>query len=63
MKEIIWNQFGINEIVLICFAAIGLMSVIFVITIASINNDEIEKKQKSKKLQSLDPDERVLADK
>lgn len=56
-----WNQFGINEVVLICLAAVGFLSVIVVIVTAGRKVDDNEKVYKStRRLQNLEPEERVL---
>ena len=56
-----WNQFGINEVVLICLAAVGFLSVIVVIVTAgrNVNNRETVLKT-TRRLQNLEPEERVL---
>lgn len=56
-----WNQFGINEVLLICLAAAGFMAVIVVIATAGkkVNNNEQTLKT-VRRLQTLEPEERVL---
>lgn len=57
-----WNLFeGLNEIILICFASIGFLSVIVVIVTASkkVNKRETNLSKVSK-FQTLEPEESVL---
>ena len=61
MNMTTWNQFGINEVLLICLASVGFLSVIVVIATAGkkVNNNERTLKA-SRRLQTLEPEERVL---
>ena len=64
MNENTWNQFsGLPEILLICLAAIGFLSVVTVIVTATkrVNRRE-EVLSVTRRLQSLDPEESVLSD-
>lgn len=56
-----WEQFGGNEIALICLAAVGFLSVITVIVTASkrVNKREVIL-SKFSKLQTMEPEESVL---
>lgn len=56
-----WNQFGINEVLLICLASTGFMAVVTVIATAGkkVNNNEQTLKT-VRRLQTLEPEERVL---
>lgn len=56
-----WEQFGGNEIVLICLAAVGFLSVIVVIVTAGkrVNKREVIL-SKFSKLQTMEPEESVL---
>ena len=56
-----WNQFGINEVILICLASVGFLSVIVVIVTAGKKVNIREQAIKSsRRLQTLEPEERVL---
>ena len=57
-----WNEFsGLSEVLLICLAAIGFMSVIVVVATAGkrVNKREVVLSQASR-LQNLEPEESVL---
>ena len=58
-----WEQFGGNEIALICLAAVGFLSVITVIVTASkrVNRRE-QVLSVARRLQNLEPEENVLSD-
>ena len=57
-----WNEFaGLNEVLLICLAAVGFMSVIVVVVTAGkrVNKREVGL-SKAMRLQNLEPEESVL---
>ena len=57
-----WNEFtGLGEILLICLAAVGFMSVVVVIVTAGkrVNKREVTL-TKTTRLQNLEPEESVL---
>ena len=63
MNATTWNQFGTNEVLLACLAMVGLLGVIVVIVTANIKMNKREMILKSaRRLQNLEPDERVLDD-
>jgi hypothetical protein len=57
-----WNLFGgLSEVLLICLAAVGFMSVVVVIVTAGrrVNKEEVTL-TKTARLQTLEPEESVL---
>ena len=63
MNVTTWNQFGISEVLFICLAMVGFLSVIAVIVTAGgrINRREIHL-SRARRLQNLEPEENVLED-
>ena len=63
MNVTTWNQFGASEVLLACLGMIGLLSVIVVIVTANkkVNKREMVLKS-ARRLQNLEPDERVFDD-
>lgn len=63
MNVTTWNQFGVNEVFLVCLAAIGFLSVIVVVATAGKRVDKRERVLKvASRLQNLEPEESVLSD-
>ena len=63
MNVTTWNQFGISEILIICLAMVGFLSMIAVIAVAGgrVNQRELHLKS-ARGLQNLEPDENDLED-
>ena len=61
MNVTTWEQFGLNEILLVCLAAVGFLSVIVVIATAGKRVNKREKVLSvARRLQNLEPEESVL---